>query len=147
MRRSVLVRRSEVGALAGRGITSDTVSEECSCLKTELLTRLLLRTWLKEEDVRRTGVGPRAICLLVTGVCPDGLSRLLMRRGDHPEAPLAKLVDLVASKRGVDRELETGRRDVDPNMVVLLFMGAVVMCGTVAIVVHVSSSDECTMAN
>lgn len=58
IRRSALVRLYVgVGIRLGTlGLRVDVPAPGDASLKGELETRLLLRTWLKEEDVRRTGV-------------------------------------------------------------------------------------------
>lgn len=58
--------------------------------KGELVTRELLRTWLKDADVRLTGVSAAKFVLRAEDGMREGMpvlaseSRLLTRSGDHP---------------------------------------------------------------
>lgn len=102
IRRSALTRRATtVGILLlVLGLRPNPEALGSAVLKGESETRLLLRTWLKEDDVLLTGVWC-AIFLLDDLLGPS--AGLLIRSGDQPELLLARIADFILSGGDVER--------------------------------------------
>lgn len=87
-------------------MSSDPDPDAAEVLKIEFETRLLLRTWLNDEDVRRTGVPCTAFFSGVRGEPSAGFD---MRSGDQPVLLLARMEDL----RSMDGDVERAWGDDD----------------------------------